>query len=376
MKPLFLSLSVVLLAACGSLSPQRTDAGSGGGGGTFISSGGGVGTTGGGASSGGGTATGGGSAMGGGTGEPTPLVWSTMALADTTSSLAVVAISGDTNDVYAGQELGDFFHSTGGGFAKLFRFSTGIRGIYASGGTVVMVSSGEIRTCTSNCTTEAAFTTLSLSNSAINWSFFGKAACGEGPNHIVVIVTDRTSAAAGQVIEWDGNTWTRTNSNLGISNPTSCWFDGNGNYYVSGDDKIVFVENGSSTPIDFSTNNSSYRGGTTIDGVTWVVGPNLFVAKGTGLAIAKVDTGHIVSQTLSSVVAATADEVYLLGYYSSTNGLGAGLKWNGTGFTAVGSSLPNFGAQSSVRVTHRTGANEIFVAGSDADGPLIIRGRR
>lgn len=371
MRPLVTLLSVVCFVGCGQLGPPRNDAGSGGGGGAFPLGGGGA-STGGGSSVGGGNATGGGGTIG----EPTPLVWSTVGMQDTTSSLAVVAISGDTNDVYAGQEFGDLFHSTGGGFAKLFRFSSGIRSIYASGGTVVVVSGGEIRTCKSNCTTEAAFATLSLNNSAMNWNFFGKAACGDRADHVMVIVTDRTSAAAGQVIEWNGSTWTRTNSNLGIANPTACWFDGQGNYFVSGDDKVVFVENGSSTPINFSTNNTSYRGGATIDGVTWVVGPNLFVAKGTGLAIAKVDTGHTVSQTLSSALAVTSDEVYLLGFFSSTNGIGAGLKWNGAGFTTVGTSLPSFGQQSGVRVTHRTSAKEVFVVGADSDGPLIIRGRR
>lgn len=376
MRPLTLVLSVVCFAACGQLGPPRTDAGSGGGGGAFVPTGGGVGTTGGGVgSTGGGAALGGGTAVGGGSG-PAPLVWSTVALQDATSSLAVVALSGDANDVYAGQELGDFFHSTGGGFTKLFRFSTGIRSLYASGGTVVMVSGGDIRTCKTNCTTEAAFDTLSLNNPAMNWSFFGKAACGEGPNHIVVIVTDRTSSAAGQVFEWDGTAWARTNSNLGISNPTACWFDGSGNFYVSGDDRVVLVENGSSTPISFSTNNTNYRGGATIDGVTWVVGPNLFVAKGSGLSISPVSTGHTVSQTLGAVAAVTSDEVYLLGYYSSTNNLGPGLKWNGTSFTTLGNSLPGFGLQSGVRVTHRTSANEVFMAGADSDGPIIIRGRR
>lgn len=363
--------------ACGPLGPPKSDAGSGGGGGTFITTGGGVGATGGGVgTTGGGSATGGGATGGGTTNEPTPLVWSTVGMQDTISSLAVVAISGDANDVYAGQELGDLFHSNGGGFNRLFRFTSGIRSIYASGGTVVVVSSGDIRTCTSNCTTEAAFSTVSLNNSAINWSLFGKAACGDGPNHVMVIATDRTSSANGQVIEWNGTSWQRTNSNLGVTNPTACWFDGSGNFYVAGDDKVVFVENGSSTPINFSTNNSSYRGGATVDGVTWVVGPNLFVAKGSGLSISQVSTGHTVSQTLAAVAAVSSDEVYLLGYYSSTNGLGLGLKWNGSGFVALGNSLPSFDAQSSARVTHRTSANEVFVGGSDSDGPIIIRGRR
>lgn len=384
MKPLFCALSVVCFAACGAIGPPKPDGGSGGGdgggGGSNVlgggsATGGGAGTGGGGSTTGGGAGTGGGSTTGGG-GGVAPLVWSTVGMQDVTSSFGVVGLSGDANELYAGQELGDFFRSTGGGFVKLFKFSSGIRGLYAAGGTVVVVMAREIRTCTSSCTTDAAFATLSLNNSAMGWSLWGETACGEGPNHIVVIVSDGSSASPGQVMEWNGTAWSRTNSNLGINNPTACWFDGGGNMYVSGDDKIVFVENGSSTPITFSANNTSYRGGATIDGVTWVVGPNQFVAKGTGLSIAQVSTGHTASQVLSTVGGLSGDEVYLLGYYSQTNAIGSGLRWNGSGFVPMGNTLPNFVASSNVRVAHRTGANELFLAGSDSSGPLIIRGRR
>ena len=165
-------LPLCLLCACGVQGPVTTTGG-GAGGGIFSSGGGsatgggegsvgggvatlggGDGTLGGGDGSGGGGAatvgggdgtTGGGSAVTGG-GEPdagpAPLTWAIMSITGTTSSSNIIGVSGTHNDVWAVQDTGNLFHSTGGAFAKVVGFNSAT-GLYASDGGVV----GTRRSC-------------------------------------------------------------------------------------------------------------------------------------------------------------------------------------------------------------------------------------
>lgn len=394
MRLFFAVFSLVVLVACGPLGPPRPDGGTGGGGG-FLPFGGGTATGGGFVTTGGGggTVTGGGSgggATGGGSGEfdagfdaglpdagspdagLAPLTWASMSFIDVTSSQALVGFSGEQNNLWALQGSGDLFRSTGGAFSRQLAFPAG-RALYVSGSTVVVALSRSIRTCTSGCTQDSDFATTALYNTSISWDLYAEAACGEGPSHIVMLVTDVNSQ--GQLLEWNGSTWTRTNTNLGVRYPRACWFDAAGNLYVAGENRVVFFEGGAGTPIEYGADFKIYRGGAEVDGTQWVVGEQHFIAKGTGATIPKVNGGAS-SPTLQAVGGLRGDEVFALGFYTTTNAVGVGFKWDGTQFKPVGNTLPGFVAQSSVRAILPTAPNELFIAGSITTGPLVLRGRR
>ena len=323
-------------------------------------------TGGGGGSTGGGT---GGGATGGGGGSPAALTWASITLTSATSMTPVLGVSGSVNDVWAVQESGHLFHSTGNAFDLQFGIQSGARALYANSGTVVIVQTRSIRTCTANCTTEAAFSNFSLLSGPYN--LFGEAACGQGPNDITVIVSDTGSMA--EVFHWNGTAWTRTNANLGVAYPNACWFDATGALFVVGQDDVVRSESGASTPEHLSTNSTSYYGGVDVAGTSWVVGPNSYVARRSASGVWTPLTTST-STTLWAVGGLSANEIYAFGFYNST--VGNGFKWNGTNLAPAGNLLPNTGTGSVIRTVLVTGPNEIFAAGENPSGPIIIRGRR
>ena len=299
----------------------------------------------------------------------TPLSWASMSISGATSTSYIIGLSGAANDVWAAQDTGYVFHSTGGAFSLQFPIQYGIKALYAAGGTVVIVQTRSIRTCTSNCTTATAFADFQLLNGTYN--LFGEAVCGRGPNDITVIVTDTQNA--GQVFHWNGTAWTRTDTNLGVSYPRSCWFDATGALYVVGQDAVVKSDMGANSVDTLSTNFMTYYGGADVAGTPWVVGASHYIARRTAPATwtrFPVTT----SSTLWTVGGLSANEVYAFGYWETS--VGNGFKWNGTALTPVGNLLPNTGTQSTIRTMLVTAANELYVAGSNQSGPIIIRGRR
>lgn len=377
---------MVACSACGPLGPPKTDGGTGGGGSLFTGGGTGGGFTGGGTgggTTGGGTGggstgggggvtgggTGGGGATGGGGGALAPLVWSSMAISGATSTSYIIALSGSATDLWAAQDTGYVFHSTGGAFSLQFPIQYGVKDLYANGGTVVIVQTRSIRTCTSNCTTDTAFADYSLLNGTYN--LFGEAVCGRGPNDITVVVSDTQNM--GQLFEWNGTTWTRTNSNLGIAYPRACWFDEAGVLYVVGQDEVARSEMGATTIETLSTNSTGYYGGGSVAGTQWIVGPGHYVARRTGPAT-WTKFPVTTSSTLWVVGGLSANEVYAFGYWETS--AGNGFKWNGTTLSPVGNLLPGTGLQSSIHAMLVTAPNELYVAGNNQSGPIIIRGRR
>lgn len=361
-----------ILSACGPLGPN-VDGGMGGGGFAF---GGGT-TTGGGASSGGGSATGGGGANTGGGTPLTPLTWNLMGVSGATSTSYVIGLSGDEGDLWAVQDTGGLFHATTGAFQKQFAFQYGAIDLFASGGTVVMIQTRTIRTCTAPapCTQDADFQTLDLLNSGMNWNLFGEALCGTSANHIAAVVSDTNSI--GQLFEWDGTQWTRTLANLGLTNPHACWFDPQGRLFISGEDGAVMVDQGAATPITLSANGSAYYRGMTVAGTNWLVGVNDLVARGQGATLTPVvPLGGAQMQMLRAAGGLDANEVFAVGYWVSTNAIGSGFKWDGTSLKPLGATaIIGFGSGSTVRVIHRVGSS-LYFGGGDSNAPLITRARR
>ncbi len=357
-----------VLVACGSpMTPQHD------GGGFVFPTGGGVATTGGGSATGGGVATtGGGSATGGGGQDAgAPLTWSNMAMRDVTSTSYVIGLSGEPGNLWALQDTGHLFRSTGGEFVRQFAFTGGAKAIYASGNTVVVLQTRRIRTCTSGCTQDSDFATLDLLNSGLNWNLFGGALCAQGPSHVIAAVSDTNDRT--QLFEWNGTSWARTISNFGIDDPRACWFDVQGRLFISGEDAVAFEDNGAVTTIPLSANFSLYFGGANVNGTNWVTGQYGFVASGTGATLTALTTG---GGALYAAGGLRADEVFLLGAYNPTNGVGSGYRWDGAQLRALGNSISPFGPQSAVRVIHPASATELYLAGTDGTGPVILRGRR
>ncbi len=327
------------------------------------------GSTGGGAGGGGATGGGGGGASGGGGGGTIgPLSWASIAITGATSSSYVIGISGSATDLWAVQDTGYLFHSTGGAFTLQTPIQYGAKALYASGGTVVIIQTRAIRTCTANCTSETAFATLDLLGGP--WNLFGEAVCGRGPNDITAIVSGTDSMA--QVFHWDGVAWTRTNTNQGVLYPNSCWFDSAGGLNVVGQDVVVRTDQGATTTETLSTSSTSYNGGIDVGGTSWVVGPNHYVARRTGSTWTPFTVST--TSTLHTVGGLSANEVYALGYFATS--VGNGFKWNGTTLAPLGNILPNTGTQSMIRSMVVTGPNELYLGGSNTSGPIIIRGRR
>ncbi len=293
-----------------------------------------------------------------------------MSITGATSTSYIVGISGSATDLWAVQDTGFIFHSTGAGFNLVGPIQYGAKALYAVGGTVVIIQTRSIRTCTADCTTgETAFADFDLL--AGSYNLFGEAVCGREANDITAIVSDSNSMA--QVFHWDGSTWTRTNPNLGIRYPRACWFDSTGGLNVAGEDGVVRSESGATTNQPLSSNFAIYYDGADFNGTSWVVGPNHYVARRTGSTWTQLP--QTTMSSLYTVGGLSENEVYALGYFHST--VGNGFKWNGTALTPLGiNTLPNTGQQSAIRSMVVTAPNEIYLGGSNNSGPIIIRGRR
>ncbi|PZR18779.1 MAG: hypothetical protein DI536_02550 [Archangium gephyra] len=390
------SMLALVLSACGPLGPPRGDAGAGGGGGTFLPLGGGAGSTGGGVGStgggetGGGSSTGGGAATGGGgmttTGGGTattgggsgvdaglaPLTWSNMAISGATSTSYVIGLSGEKNNLWAVQDTGHLFRSTTGGFVHQFSFPYGAHDVYASGNLVVLLQTRAIRTCITDCTQLANFAQFDLLNSGANLNLFGETLCGQGTSRVVAIVSDTDNDA--QVMEWNGSTWTRTASDIGVRYPRGCWFDEQDRLWVIGQDAVVFDDGGAFTPIPLSSNFTTYTAGVSFAGTQWLAGQYGYVASVAGTTVTPRNSGG--DNILWAAGGLSADEIFFFGYWTGTNAVGNGFKWDGSQLRPVGNLLPSFGSGSTVRVIHKVSDTELYVAGTNGSGPAIVRGRR
>ncbi|HEY0881179.1 MAG TPA: hypothetical protein VGD87_06605, partial [Archangium sp.] len=282
-------------------------------------------------------------------------------------------LGGSSSDLWAIQDTGHLFRSTGGAFNWVFTMQYGAKALYAKNNTVVIVQTRSIRTCppTNNCTVEASYETFALLNSGANLNLFGEAACGQAANDITVVVSDVNNMAG--LIHWDGMTWTRTNANLGIRYPRACFYDSAGRLHVVGEDGIAIEEEGAITIEPITTNLTNFSGTTLSEGQYFAVGYNALWRKPMGGTWTQFPLPT--TQTLHVAVGLLPNELYMLGYFNSTNG--SGWKWNGTTFVAAGTTLlPSTGSQSLIRTSLVTSPTEFFLGGSNTAGPLIVRARR
>lgn len=289
-----------------------------------------------------------------------------MSISGVTGTGPILALSGVHNDVWAIQDNGNLYHSTGGAFALVTQFSGGVKGLHVVGNLIVVLQYRAIRWCSSNCTTPTAFDTIDLVSPGLD----AEAACGKDASTIAVIVSDTSSMA--QLYEWNGTTFMRTNQNLGVRYPRACWYDAAGGLNVAGEDKIINYANGAASPQVITTTGTTYFGGYDAAGTGWTAGQNGTVAKRVGSSWSKLTTTS--TNTLYAVGGPRSDEIFMFGLFQSN--VGNGYRWNGTSLVPTGELLPSSGSQSVFRHLLVTSPDELFVGGSNQAGPVIVRGSR
>ncbi len=283
-----------------------------------------------------------------------------------TGSGPILGLGGVAGDLWALQDNGNLYHSTGGAFALQDTFTGGVKALHVVGNTIVVVQYRSIQWCTANCTATSAFTGIDL----ISLQLDGEAACGKNATTFAVIVSDVNSMA--QLYEWNGAGFTRTNQSLGVRYPRACWYDASGALNISGENKIIQYDQGAATPQVITTNATTFMGGFDLEGTSWTVGQNGAVARRTGSAWSPFTTSS--TGTLWTVGGLRADEIFAFGYFQSS--VGNGYKWNGTALVPTGDLLPNGGSMSLFRSMLITSPTELYVGGQNASGPVVVRGRR
>ncbi len=183
------------------------------------------------------------------------------------------------------------------------------------------------------------------------------------------------AANVGQVVEWNGAEW-KTGAVIDRKYPRHCWLGDEGALYISGSGGVTHVaNNGTFSQISLRGEFNITWGGATLGGTTWVVGAGNLVARGAGASVEEVLTDSTTG-VLRAVAGFDEDEVYLMGTFTSTNGVGPGYVWNGQELKKLGTGAPfnNFEARAALR----TGPGEIFVGGVVSGGsrPIIYRKRR
>jgi hypothetical protein len=285
-----------------------------------------------------------------------------------TGSGPIIAISGTATNLYALQDNGNLYHSTGGAFSLVTTFAGGVKDLHVEGSLIVVLRYRAILFCSNNCTSESAFTSIDL----VALGLDAEAACGLDASHLAVVVSDTSSM--GQIYEWNGTSFLRTNTNLGIRYPRHCWYEPSGAINIAGENKVVFWDQGAATPQTLipSGNAVTFFGGFTTTDSAWAAGQNGNVQRRMGSTWTALTTST--TNPMFTVGGPSANEIYAFGLFSSA--YGNGFKWNGMTLAATGDILPNGGQQSVFQSILVTGPNEMYVGGQNTSGPVIARGRR
>lgn len=405
--------ALLIVTACGPLTPIKQDGGSAGGGGLslvgggFVAAGGqggGViaggsaggataggsiagGSTAGGSTAGGSTAggsTSGGSTAGGAAGGGVgPWVWSNLVAQPPPSSTTyAITVASRPGEVYVGMDNSRLYRSTGGAFAEITGLTiSGIADLYLSpSGKVYAVSSYRLAAhcLATDCTVAANYVTLPSGAGPGTESFEG--ICGLGERVFAIGVRDTNNV--GLLYEFDGvGAWTKVSNNLGVNYVRQCQVLPSGEVLVVGDQGVVRYDQGATTPepIDLggqpqATWNAlaiAIQGGTVTDA---------FVAGG-GSGSRYARRNNVAGSWTSLMPIAGGATLYAIAALSPTEFLAAGTgtprfsMWNGTTFVAATPAPPN--TIGTVRDIAVTSSREVFLVGSDGSSSYtIIRGRR
>ena len=221
----------VLVWRCGALTPPRTDAGSGGGGGTSV--GGGAG----GANVGGGAAGGGAGAVGGGFGGGAGSAWSyaTIRIQPLSGSGSLIRdISSNGIDTWAVSQSAGMYHLEATGFIGVRVPTTNsITGVYvAPSGAVFATAGRHLLHCLGGCTTSTNWTaTTVFGNETVD------DVCGTSASDVYAVGSGGVSNV-GVLYFFNGAAWSALDTNLPLTNITGCMMTTEG-LYISGRRDVV-----------------------------------------------------------------------------------------------------------------------------------------
>lgn len=363
-------------------------AGGGAGGGTAGGSGGGSGGAGGGSATGGGVGggtaggaggAGGGSASDAGTRNTNPLQLAVLSLPQTSFGY-IKGLSGlPGGELWAVSDNGHAYRRpVDAGFVEITGFTSGFSDVYVAPDKAVFMASTPhlMRTCLTNCTTYAAFTTYDLPGT--NHRIY--ALCGSSSSNVYA-VGERDLAGIGVLWHFDGTAWTLSSNSLGIDNARGCYLRPDGVLFVAGQKDIMRWEQGAGTIETAGLDLSALGTDATSPGWASISGSgDVMVAVGAKrrslVRNAATQTWSLASNPVgatnnfNAIAFAWPDEAYAAG------SKGPQLLWatdGGAVFTPTAVDPP------AISIIHRIlalGPDELYFGGGDNAGPLIVRGKR
>jgi hypothetical protein len=409
-------LVLVVLSACGPLTPLRPDAGPAGGGsagGGFTFAGGftsGGGSTGGGATAGGSTgggATGGGSTAGGstaggdaggagggsvagGSGGGSGLgafTWLSMSAVPTPPGGAAVAVSARAGEAYVAVSP-RLYRSTGMAFNEVANLTlSSIKDVLVTPmGKVFVVSNGpNSMICVGpDCSVVANYVAAPSGGS----SDYFDGLCGRGES---VYAFGNGSSNQAILFEFNGTGWTKISNDLGFSGAKRCVVGPSGEIYVLGKTFVIRYEGGG-----FAQENVDLMGQSPAEwndmaftfSATGVLDAFLVGGIGVGGSVTSYryarrnPTGAgwtalpipMMGTSLNAIVTVAPNEYIAAGSPGTSMSTPRFLGWNGTTWGPTPNPPP--AALQVVNDAAANGDREVFLVGSGGSGYVIIRGRR
>ncbi len=368
---------VVVLAACGPLTPPKTDAGTGGGSGGGAMTGGGSATGGGGAvtgggggsTGGGGGSTGGGGATGGGDG-----TWDfgTMTLNPAPGNAGSIVGFAETDaGIFAISSSGRLYRSTGGPFAEQFAFP-GLQPRDFEGsasGHLFMLTTVNFLHCATNCADAGAWaqTTISAGDEVLN------ALCVIGDDHVLAL-GGKGGADNGVSYRWNGTQLAASGMALGFYSPRNCWKGASGDFFIPVDDNVLRY---STTTEGFTAEPTGtmagWRGGGSSPGHEWVSGLGPVISERGASSWATAFNPSGTSGAITAIIGVSPTLAFGFGGGFTSDGQ-SGYRYDGVSWSAMNPDLPSLNQAASA---FRTSAGVIYVGGNDASQmPIIVRGAR
>jgi len=371
-----LAVLVVLgVFACGPLSPPKADAGSGGGGGA---TGGGMGTgggTGGGGSdggTGGGVGTGGGLGGGGGGEDAGPsdagsrdFSFSQVAVSSS-STAPILGVGGVSGALWALQQSGRLLRSSGGGLSEAFAFTGNGVGLVVQGMQVVVALARELRVCTAQCEREASYDSFDLSARGE----FAEAVCASAMRSWAVTSNAQNDA---RVYRRDGTQWTSLGA-VPLRYPAGCWEDATGALWIAGQGGVVRFD-GTGSFIAVGGPQVLYWSGVSYGTETFVVGAAATIGRLVDGGVVDVSQHPPGATFALAAVGGPSDAPFALGVVQGST-QPRYLRWDGSSWLGVSTSLPALVGSGSVNVVHTTSPNEVYFAGANDVGAWMVRGTR
>lgn len=294
-----------------------------------------------------------------------------MSLSGSGSSTGIVGVGATATELWAIQRSGTLYRAKTGGLQALFDFARTAVDLFAAEDVVVVMQERALASCRPlqvDCAAQMNWTYFDLLTPNND---FAEGLCGTSATQVYAVTSNGSNV--GGLYQWNGTTWSVLDRNLPIVYPTGCWVDGT-SVFVAGRDGVVRYQAGAATFERMSSTLTGYYAGATIGGQQWVVGESRRIGRRQADGTWTLVSGPMANTgILKAVGAPTANEGWAFG--SAWND-SSGLAWNGSQWLTMTSPLLGFGAQSIVSRVFVRSANEVYITGSNSNGPVVLRGTR